>query len=40
MNDNIILLHEHELVRWGPKQRGGKLRAYCPVHGSDHQRSL
>src|SRR5713226_48616 len=36
----IILLHEHELDRWGPKKSGGKLRTYCPVHGGDHQRSL
>ena len=40
MNRNIILLHEHELVRWGPKKSGSKLRAYCPVQGGDHQRSL
>ncbi len=40
MSQDVILLHEHELGRWGPVQRGDKLRAYCPVHGGDHQRSM
>lgn len=40
MNTPTILLHESELARWGLKQSGGKLRAYCPIHGGDHQRSL
>jgi DNA primase len=40
MNTTTILLHEYELAKWGLKQSGGKLRAYCPVHGGDHQRSL
>ena len=40
MSQDVILLHEHELGRWAPRQRGDKLRAYCPVHGGDHQRSL
>ncbi len=40
MNTSIVLLHESELVKWGLKQSGGRLRAYCPVHGGDHQRSL
>ena len=40
MNTPTVLLHEYELAKWGLKQSGGKLRAYCPVHGGDHQRSL
>jgi DNA primase len=40
MSSTTILLHERELTKWGLKQSGGKLRAYCPVHGGDHQRSL
>ncbi len=40
MNEEIVLIHEYELARYAPKPSGGKLRAYCPVHGGDHQRSL
>lgn len=40
MSDEIVLIHEYELARYAPRQSGGKLRAYCPVHGGDHQRSL
>src|SRR5258706_14495142 len=34
----IVTVHEAELV--GPRQNGGRLRAYCHLHGGDHQRSL
>lgn len=40
MSGDILLIHNYELARYGPKRSGGKLRAYCPVHGGDHQRSL
>src|SRR5713226_8912294 len=40
MSSEIVLIHEYELARYAPKRSGGKLRAYCPVHGGDHQRSL
>lgn len=34
----IVTVHEAELV--GPRQSGGRIRAYCHLHGGDHQRSL
>src|SRR5262245_43585631 len=34
----IIIMHEAELV--DPRRHGSRLRAYCLIHGSDHQRSL
>ncbi len=40
MSGEIVLIHEYELARYAPRLSGGKLRAYCPVHGGDHQRSL
>ena len=40
MSGEIVLIHEYELARYAPRMSGGKLRAYCPVHGGDHQRSL
>lgn len=40
MSGEIVLIHEYELARYAPRISGGKLRAYCPVHGGDHQRSL
>ena len=40
MSSEIVLIHEYELARYAPRLSGGKLRAYCPVHGGDHQRSL
>jgi hypothetical protein len=33
-----VTVHEAELV--SPRQRGGRVRAYCHLHGGDHQRSL
>lgn len=41
-NENLTL-SEADLSAIGPTQTaagGKKLRAYCPIHGSDHQRSL
>src|SRR5579884_828380 len=40
VSSEIVLIHESELARYAPRVSGGKLRAYCPVHGGDHQRSL
>jgi hypothetical protein len=40
VSEDIVLIHENDLFRYAPRQSGGKLRAYCPVHGGDHQRSL
>jgi hypothetical protein len=34
----VEILWEHEL--WHPIARGAHVRAYCPIHGGDHQRSL
>jgi len=31
-------LHEHELI--DPRTTGGRIRAYCPIHGGDRKRSL
>lgn len=40
-NENLTLA-EHELAACRPVQSAGgrKLRAFCPIHGSDNQRSL
>jgi hypothetical protein len=35
----VYLLPDEALLR-SPQQRGDYVRAYCPIHGSDHQRSL
>lgn len=37
-SSGVIVLHEAELI--DPRKRGGRIRAYCPIHGGDHQRSL
>ncbi len=34
----IAILSESELPH--PRLTGGRVRAFCPIHGSDHQRSL
>ncbi|WP_376797530.1 toprim domain-containing protein [Thermogemmatispora sp.] len=34
----IEILSQSEL--WHPRLTGGRVRAFCPIHGSDHQRSL
>jgi hypothetical protein len=34
----ILTVHEAELV--SPRKSGGRIRAYCHIHGGDHQRSL
>lgn len=36
--EEIVTLYQAELV--SPRERGGRIRAYCPIHGGDHQRSL
>ncbi len=36
--DRIVLLSQMDLV--SPQRQGDWIRAYCPIHGSDHQRSL
>lgn len=38
MNASRIVVHEAELT--GGRQRGRFVRAYCHLHGGDHQRSL
>jgi DNA polymerase I len=40
VSKDIVLIHDYELARYAPRRSGNKLRAYCPVHGGDHQRSL
>lgn len=34
----VQVVHEADLE--APRQSGRRLRAYCPIHGGDHQRSL
>lgn len=34
----LHILHEADLH--SPRQSGRRIRAYCPIHGGDHQRSL
>lgn len=36
--EDIVTLYQAELVN--PRKVGSRIRAYCPVHGGDHQRSL
>ena len=33
-----VIVHETELI--SPRLSGGRLRAFCHIHGGDHQRSL